>query len=104
VIDQLALRALGIADGAAAFYFLYNNYCRSLAADNKIDLRTLDRALWQWGKKNPPKRRDSRISQKGGSTPNTPTSRTERDGVPVLPVRRPEAVVTLDTVNRLRDE
>jgi hypothetical protein len=94
VIDGLALRALGIADSQATFYLLYNNFCRSLAAEHKIDLRTLDRALWQWGKTNRPKRQ----------TPNTPTSRTERNGVPLLPVRRPDAVATMDTVNKLRDE
>jgi hypothetical protein len=104
VIDQLALRALGVANAAAAFYLLYNNYCRSVAAKIKIDLRTLDRALWEWGKTNPPSRQTSRIRQRSGLSPNTLTSQTERDGVPVLPVRRPEAVVTMDTVKKLRDD
>ena len=30
--------------------------------------------------------------------------RTERNGVPLLPVRDPNALVTLDIVNALRDE
>ncbi|HEU0154478.1 MAG TPA: hypothetical protein VFQ82_00290 [Stellaceae bacterium] len=33
-----------------------------------------------------------------------PAPLTERNGVPLLPVRRPDAVVTLDIVNALRDE
>jgi hypothetical protein len=28
----------------------------------------------------------------------------ERNGIPLLPVRRPAAIVTLDVVNALRDE
>jgi hypothetical protein len=31
-------------------------------------------------------------------------SRAERNGMPLLPVRRPDAVVTLDIVNALRDD
>jgi hypothetical protein len=34
----------------------------------------------------------------------SPAAATERDGIPLLPVRRPDAIVTLDTVNALRDE
>jgi len=33
-----------------------------------------------------------------------PTRSTERNGVPLLPVRRPAAIVTLEIVNALRDE
>jgi hypothetical protein len=33
-----------------------------------------------------------------------PAPLKERNGVPLLPVRRPDAVVTLDIVNALRDE
>jgi hypothetical protein len=33
-----------------------------------------------------------------------PTPAIERNGVPLLPVRQPNAVVTLDVVNALRDE
>jgi hypothetical protein len=29
---------------------------------------------------------------------------TERNGIPLLPVRRPNAIVTLDVINALRDE
>lgn len=33
-----------------------------------------------------------------------PIASTERNGIPLLPVRRPNAVVTLEIVNALRDE
>ena len=33
-----------------------------------------------------------------------PAASTERNGIPLLPVRRPNAIVTLDVVNALRDE
>ena len=33
-----------------------------------------------------------------------PTTSTERNGIPLVPVRRPNAVITLEIVNALRDE
>jgi hypothetical protein len=33
-----------------------------------------------------------------------PAVSTERNGIPLLPVRRPGAIVTLDIVNALRDD
>jgi hypothetical protein len=33
-----------------------------------------------------------------------PAASTERNGVPLLPVRHPSAIVTLDVVNALRDK
>lgn len=33
-----------------------------------------------------------------------PAASTERNGIPLLPVRQPNAIVTLDIVNALRDE
>ncbi len=33
-----------------------------------------------------------------------PAASTERNGIPLLPVRNPDAIVTLDIVNVLRDE
>ncbi|MGH7029444.1 MAG: hypothetical protein ACREEZ_03355 [Stellaceae bacterium] len=33
-----------------------------------------------------------------------PAPSAERNGIPLLPVRRPDAVVTLEIVNTLRDE
>jgi thermostable 8-oxoguanine DNA glycosylase len=56
VIDQLALRALGVNDQNIAFYLYYNDECSRLATENRVSKRTLDRALWEWGKTNPPRR------------------------------------------------
>lgn len=54
IIDFRALEALGIQRGdgeeTVDFYLEYLRTCRSLAQECKIDLRTLDRALWQWSK------------------------------------------------------
>ena len=33
-----------------------------------------------------------------------PATATERNGIPLVPVRRPNAVITLEIVNALRDE
>ena len=33
-----------------------------------------------------------------------PAAASRRNGVPLLPVRNPDAIVTLDVVNELRDE
>jgi len=68
VIDQLALRALGISNQEIAFYVLYNAACRDLAREHGVCLRTLDRALWEYGKRHPPKRRT-----RNGSSYATPT-------------------------------
>ena len=57
VIDALALRALGVQNPEIAFYRGYNDACLSLAKQFGVSARTLDRALWEWGKTHPPKRR-----------------------------------------------
>jgi thermostable 8-oxoguanine DNA glycosylase len=56
VIDRLALRALGVNNPEIAFYLLYNDECRRLAERHSVLMRSLDRALWQWGKTHPPRR------------------------------------------------
>jgi thermostable 8-oxoguanine DNA glycosylase len=56
VIDTLALRALGVIDQEIAFYRYYNNECSRLAKETGVSIRTLDRALWEWGKTHPPRR------------------------------------------------
>jgi hypothetical protein len=54
IIDFRALEALGIKRGAdeetVDYYLEYLQTCRSIAGEHRIDLRTLDRALWQWSK------------------------------------------------------
>lgn len=55
IIDYRALEALGVkrAWHSVGFYLDYLGYCRDLASTNGVDLRTLDRALWQWSKMQP---------------------------------------------------
>jgi hypothetical protein len=44
------------------------------------------------------------VSELARSSLRPPAPTTERNGIPLLPVRRPGAIVTLDVVNKLRDE
>ena len=44
------------------------------------------------------------VSELARHSLHPPASGSERNGVPLLPVRRPDAIVTLDIVNALRDE
>jgi hypothetical protein len=54
IIDFRALRSLGhprtMNDRSIEFYLAYLDYCRNVAAKHGTDLRTLDRALWQYDK------------------------------------------------------
>ena len=52
IIDFRALEALGILRPAnnVDFYLEYLGKCRELARQNRVSLRTLDQALWQWSK------------------------------------------------------
>jgi hypothetical protein len=54
IIDFRALEALGVKKGedTVEFYIQYLRKCKELAQVHHIDLRTLDRALWQWSKEN----------------------------------------------------
>jgi hypothetical protein len=44
------------------------------------------------------------VSELARKSLHPPAASKERNGVPLLPVRRPGAVVTLEIVNALRDE
>jgi len=44
------------------------------------------------------------VSELARNSLRPPVASAERNGVPLLPVRRPDAVVTLDIVNALRDQ
>lgn len=54
IIDFRALESLGINKRQSYYtidYYLgYLRKCRELAHQSNVDLRTLDRALWQWSK------------------------------------------------------
>jgi hypothetical protein len=43
------------------------------------------------------------VSELARNSLRPPAASAERNGVPLLPVRRPDAIVTLDVVNALRD-
>lgn len=44
------------------------------------------------------------VSELARNSLRPPAAPAERNGIPLLPVREPNAVVTLDVVNALRDE
>jgi hypothetical protein len=44
------------------------------------------------------------VSELARKSLRPPAASKERNGVPLLPVRRPGAIVTLEIVNALRDE
>jgi hypothetical protein len=54
IIDFRALESLGITNRQAYytidFFIDYLRFCRGLASQHRVGLRTLDRALWQWSK------------------------------------------------------
>jgi hypothetical protein len=52
VIDYKALNSLGQPKDAPSvdFYLEYLNACRRIALETMTNIRTLDRALWQWWK------------------------------------------------------
>ena len=58
IIDFRALWSLGFDKPPTynfAFWEEYSAYCRALARENKLTMRELDRALWQYSKENQPK-------------------------------------------------
>jgi hypothetical protein len=54
ILDVRALEALGSREPASGysfdFWWAYVLECRRLADAARVDMRTLDRALWQWSK------------------------------------------------------
>ena len=53
ILDYRALWSLSVKKPYVynfEFWISYVNYCRTLAKETKIDMRTLDRALWQYSK------------------------------------------------------
>jgi hypothetical protein len=61
IIDFRALESLGITDRQAYyaidFFIDYLRFCRGLASQCRVGLRTLDRALWQWSKEKTKRKR-----------------------------------------------
>jgi hypothetical protein len=55
ILDFRALWSAGLtmpSQYSFPFWWSYVEYCRGLARREKIDMRTLDRALWQYSKEN----------------------------------------------------
>jgi hypothetical protein len=55
ILDYRALESFGVRRPAAytmRFWLEYLAATRALAGDRDVDMRTLDRALWQWSKEN----------------------------------------------------
>jgi hypothetical protein len=53
ILDRRALQALGLVAPAAysfKYWRAYVEFCRRLASEAGVDMRTLDRALWQYSK------------------------------------------------------
>ena len=70
IIDFRALQSLGVNDPAVltvSYYLEYLGACRQLAKQQKVSLRVLDRALWQWSFEKSQTRRNSGVSVDGVS-------------------------------------
>jgi hypothetical protein len=54
ILDFRALFSLGVerSFNSVGFYLIYLDACRRIAQAASVDLRTLDRALWQYSKEN----------------------------------------------------
>lgn len=55
ILDFRALWSIGVEvpnEFKFRFWWDYTQYCRILAEENHVDMRTLDRALWQYSKEN----------------------------------------------------
>lgn len=53
ILDYRALEALGVEKPAVYTFDFWNRYVaatREIARTQKVDMRTLDKALWQWSK------------------------------------------------------
>ena len=53
ILDYRALWSVRLEPPAQynfEFWWIYVKYCRALARENRTDMRTLDRALWQYSK------------------------------------------------------
>jgi hypothetical protein len=57
ILDVRALHALGHKPRSTyptSYWLAYLEACRALALEHGVSLRTLDKALWQWSKEQPP--------------------------------------------------
>jgi hypothetical protein len=64
ILDVRALESLGVKSRStysAAFWERYVMACRALAAEHRVPIRTLDKALWQYSKERSAKRRSHNV-------------------------------------------
>ena len=56
LLDFRALWSIGIESYKYSFSFWekYVDFCRNVANENEVSMRTLDRALWQYSRENQP--------------------------------------------------
>lgn len=56
ILDFRALWSIGLENYrySSVFWQDYVRFCRDVASRNQVDLRTLDKALWQYSKENQP--------------------------------------------------
>ena len=54
ILDFRALWSVGLEHYrySSAFWLDYTHFCRDIASRNRVDMRTLDKALWQFSKEN----------------------------------------------------
>ena len=54
ILDFRAMWSIGLDDYrySSSFWSDYTSFCREIASCNHIDMRTLDKALWQYSKEN----------------------------------------------------
>ena len=58
ILDFRALWSVGLSvpkQYSFSFWWEYVGFCREIARRNSVDMRTLDRALWQYSKEHPAK-------------------------------------------------
>lgn len=81
ILDYRALESLGVAQPAAytmTFWLEYLAYTRRLAQDLGVDMRTLDRALWQWSKEGGKPTADRAVRVRQRTAPRPGGSKSER--------------------------
>ena len=56
LLDFRAMWSIGLDNYiySSSFWSDYTNFCREIASRNQMDMRTLDRALWQYSKEKQP--------------------------------------------------
>jgi hypothetical protein len=88
IIDYRALWSLGVEKPPRSYSFAYwrayVEECRSPRTEAKVDMRTLDRGLWQYSKERQPPRRSASAEAASAARPKPkvrPAFEAEREGI-----------------------